>query len=487
MRADGDSSDEEQEALAEEREEWGKQFTRTTKDKTQPVPSLTWTLEDPEKMPKSCIREEVHGRMGTKYPAEIINIPPGTSIDSLRMMANHLRPKEWMPRLVRTANKTLYDNPEDRNYRKTNECEMEAILGLMLAASVMGVGSFEECFSVVQADRSVCPPAAFGQFGITKNRALIIYRKSHLSDGPEQPAGADEHWYIDGPLAEFNISMANSYRSSWLNTMDESGPPWHGAEGVGNYNVCAHITVCHRKPEPVCAQFNDTCDSMTRVMTYIEFEKAKEHHAASKFMDMVGTYNAAMTTRLVEPIKNSNATCYGDSRFASVKAAYYCKSFQGVDMVFDLKTGTALFPRADLVRLCPKEHGAFIVMTAEVKGVKMYAFAQRRGPSVHTFLSTFGTFSLEVPARYPLIKDIRDAPYTTPSLCNIITKAQPGIDAINRQLFDQLGMHDTFVTRCFETRVSHHFLLPLTYVNAINAGKATSCLHSTARWEPNLF
>ena len=234
---DCNSSDEEQEALAEEREEWGKQFTRTTKDNTQPVPSVTWTLADPEKMPKSCSREAMQGRMGTKYPAEIINIPPGTSIDSLRMMANHLRPKEWLPRLVRTANKTLYDNPEDRNYRKTNECEMEAILGLMLAASVMGVGSFEECFSVVQADRSVCPPAAFGQFGITKNRALIIYRKSHLSDGPEQPAGADEHWYIDGPLAEFNISMANSYRSSYLNTMDESGPPWHGAEGVGNYNM----------------------------------------------------------------------------------------------------------------------------------------------------------------------------------------------------------------------------------------------------------
>ena len=90
---DGDSSGEEQEELAEEREEWGKQFTRTTKDKTQPVPSVTWTLEDPEKMPKSCIREAVQGRMGTKYPAEIINIPPGTSIDSLRTMANHLRPK----------------------------------------------------------------------------------------------------------------------------------------------------------------------------------------------------------------------------------------------------------------------------------------------------------------------------------------------------------------------------------------------------------
>ena len=32
-------------------------------------------------------------------------------------------------------------------------------------------------------------------------------------------------------------------------------------------------------------------------------------------------------------------------------------------------------------------------------------------------------------------------------------------------------MHDQFPTRCCETRVSHHFLLPLTYTNAINAAK----------------
>ena len=35
----------------------------------------------------------------------------------------------------------------------------------------------------------------------------------------------------------------------------------------------------------------------------------------------------------------------------------------------------------------------------------------------------------------------------------------------------QLGMQYTFVTRCFETRFSQHFMLPLTYVNAINATK----------------
>ena len=134
----GDSSDEEAQALADERMDYGAKYTKTTKDKTQPVPSVTWTLEDPAKMPKTCRRERVPGHLGTKYGAELINIPPNTSIDSLRKLANHLRPKEWLPKLVSTANSTLYDNPTDPNYRKTTECEMEVILGMMLSAAVMG-------------------------------------------------------------------------------------------------------------------------------------------------------------------------------------------------------------------------------------------------------------------------------------------------------------------------------------------------------------
>ena len=34
-------------------------------------------------------------------------------------------------------------------------------------------------------------------------------------------------------------------------------------------------------------------------------------------------------------------------------------------------------------------------------------------------------------------------------------------------------MHDAFVTRCFETRFSQHFMMAITYVNATNAAKFT--------------
>jgi hypothetical protein len=293
--------------------------------------------------------------------------------------------------------------------------------------------------------------------------------------------------------------MKASVRPSWLGTMDESGNVWHGGEGEGNFNLCPHITVVKRKPEPIVAEFNDACCALSEVMMKLEYEKAAKYHKETDNFNHTGSYNAAMTTRLTEPWAKTNAAVYGDSRFGSVKAAYWNKKLYNTHSLFDIKTGTSLFPRKELLRLCAKEHGSILVMTASIttglegRTLKLFAIAQRRGPSVHSFLATFGTFNLEISARFPKITKLADAPYAMPSILNVITNAQPGIDKFNRTAFDVLGAHDTFVTRCYETRFSQHFMMPITYVNAVNAAKYFSpgayhksrslfCLSSPARW-----
>ena len=90
---------------------------------------------------------------------------------------------------------------------------------------------------------------------------------------------------------------------------------------------------------------------------------------------------------------------------------------------------------------------------------------------MHTFLTTCGSFNLEIPSRFNRTTNEDAAPWLTPSILNTITKAQPMIDVFNRTIFDQLGFHDAFVTRSFETRFVLHFLFPFCYVNAINAAK----------------
>ena len=65
----------------------------------------------------------------------------------------------------------------------------------------------------------------------------------HLSAGPEKPAGElDTHWFIDGPLEEFNEHMLGHFRSSHLFTMDETGPKWNGGEGENDFNKCPHVS-----------------------------------------------------------------------------------------------------------------------------------------------------------------------------------------------------------------------------------------------------
>ena len=55
--------------------------------------------------------------------------------------------------------------------------------------------------------------------------------------------GTDPHWFIDGPLAEFNEHMQASLRPSHLGCMDETGCVWRGGESEGDFkDSCSAIS-----------------------------------------------------------------------------------------------------------------------------------------------------------------------------------------------------------------------------------------------------
>ena len=109
-----------------------------------------------------------------------------------------------------------------------------AVATVALAAAANGSGPFESFFGRgFDVNDDLFPKAEFGRFGVSKNRAEILLRSMHLSDGPEQPAGAGVHWFLDSVLADYNSHIAKAFKPSWLGCIDESGPPWHGVEGEG--------------------------------------------------------------------------------------------------------------------------------------------------------------------------------------------------------------------------------------------------------------
>ena len=252
-----DSSDEEEEALEVERTAFGTTFTKTTKDRSQPVPSLTWTLVDAKNI-KEDIRKQAPGVHGTEFCAQLLNLNGITQQDIDPYGAfKHMTPEDWIPRMAARANEHLQAVPADQNYRKTTPGEVECILGMAGACAVHGSGPLSSMFSTAPFDASgFFPGPCFGRFGVSKNRALIVLRAIHLSHGPKQPVGEGPHWFINEPLREWREWMAAHFRSSWLRCMDESGPAWHGGEGEGDYNLCPHVMWVPRKPEPLCAEFN---------------------------------------------------------------------------------------------------------------------------------------------------------------------------------------------------------------------------------------
>ena len=78
---------------------YGKGFIKSTKDKTQPRPSLTWVLTD-HGLLRADVRADTPGEKGEKYGAKIINAP--NPVDNLYKVWKHLLPSKWLERLAAT-------------------------------------------------------------------------------------------------------------------------------------------------------------------------------------------------------------------------------------------------------------------------------------------------------------------------------------------------------------------------------------------------
>ena len=104
--AEVDSSDEEAERLEKERFAFGTKFVKTSKDNSQPVKSLEWTLVDHTKLPVNCERERAPGANGTKYPARLLN--QKGAIDSIYKHWKHFCPPTWLGKFVKSANTLGY-------------------------------------------------------------------------------------------------------------------------------------------------------------------------------------------------------------------------------------------------------------------------------------------------------------------------------------------------------------------------------------------
>lgn len=128
----------------------------------------------------------------------------------------------------------------------------------------------------------------------------------------------------------------------------------------------------------------------------------------------------------------------------------------------DVKTKTSRFPTDAVKRACGPHSGDWATMTTEVTledGTIMpaMAIAHRRGPEVHTFLSTHGLTIAGKPQAHKDDDLDVDTGYVVarkcPMVLNDATQAQPSIDMTNKKRQYVLALEKRFRTESFPFRL----------------------------------
>lgn len=128
----------------------------------------------------------------------------------------------------------------------------------------------------------------------------------------------------------------------------------------------------------------------------------------------------------------------------------------------DVKTNTARFPKDELAAMTGPNSGDWAVITTEVvlddgSIMKLMGIGHRRGPEVHTFVSSHGTTLPGNPQKHK--DDDLDVlsgqilPRKCPQVLNESTKAQPKIDRGNKKRQFELAMEECFRTESFPFRL----------------------------------
>eukprot|EP00966_Prymnesium_polylepis_P336390 7391559-Prymnesium_polylepis.1 len=319
------------------------------------------------------------------------------------------------------------------------------------------------------------PPFALGQYGMGVNRYKKLKSLIGLywnTDESDLETGAPDR-YIKNVETDFNEHYESVYNPSSKLVADESMCPYTGA--VGNpdsknppdYKLLFRQDFVPRKPKPLGLEIKDVACVDSGIICRIEYQRGKELHKDQEYYDEYG-HTTAQSLRLTKPYHFTKRTYAADSWFMGVKAAEALLDF-GVYGFGDVKTNSSRFPVKYLQEHCGQQPGDWITLTTtDEKGRLLLAIGHRRGPAVHTYVSSFGTTVMGKPQlAYEEIGDngnVQSEPRKCPRILNLYTEAQPKIDVHNRCRQEILAIEEAFRTESFPFRF-HSFILGLTFVN----------------------
>lgn len=375
-------------------------------------------------------------------------------------------------------NERLDANSNDDSKKLTTVGEIVKFWGYLAAIALQPGHSVSQMWRRRSYAGDITPPPHMGRHGMHKNRFKRM-QALHRHFYPKDEHGLnplDPYRYCAAIVDSFNAERFQRFEPSHLLVGDESMSPFLGAEGVvdgvgQNPDPIPHRDFIERKPEPLGKELKTLADGMSGITLRFEIQLGADLHCRQPYYDDYG-HSTAVSLRLLQPwFPKSNdistpplRAYYADSWFMGVDSAeaIHWESKKTIFPFGDVKTKTTRFPTEELKAACGPHSGDWSVMTTDVQledssMMKTMAIGHRRGPEIHTFLSTCG---LTIPGRPQAHKD-DDLDFETgyliarkcPSVLNDATQAQPRIDMTNKKRQYALALEKRFKTQSFPFRL----------------------------------
>jgi hypothetical protein len=349
------------------------------------VGQITWTAvadsvpDDPiPKYPMCGIRGfdfEIFSKLKKELKSKFQFLGHGQSRPYLKLLI-HFWPGDWKQHWrklkaaferenalrVKTAGKRA------KKLRLPSQNEFWRFIGLILAGGVHGSGgnglweSREK--QLVLGIRKWSEPPDAGRFmSLTRFEEIRKLFPEAFADASRSDPDQDNYdpWYPIILLVEdLNANRHRTVCSSNTKTMDETMIGWRPRKN--KLGGLPNISFILRKPCPLGSEFKDTCDGETGILLFVEIQRGRVEMPIRYPENRVHGATAACTLRQVlatmkcgqketdEGVSVSRDTFYGDSWFASVKAATLVKQ-AGHEFVGPVKTSHKNFPKVQLEEL----------------------------------------------------------------------------------------------------------------------------------------
>jgi hypothetical protein len=207
------------------------------------------------------------------------------------------------------------------------------------------------------------PPDAGRFMSLTRFEEIRRFFPEAFADASRSDPAQDNYdpWHpIIALVEDLNLNRQNTVCSSNIKTMDESMSGWKPRKN--KLGGLPNISFILRKPVPLGTEFKDLCDGETAIMLFLEIQRGRVEMPIRYPENRLHGATAACTLRQAlatrkcgqketdEGILLSRDTFYGDSWFASVKAATLVKK-AGHEFVGPVKTSHKNFPKVQLETL----------------------------------------------------------------------------------------------------------------------------------------